>query len=75
VTDPGDLLLTPEQRADDQDPDPVIEALAVRLYESDPESAFQDDPYEVQWRDNTAHRDRYRLLARAAVAFLTGGHP
>jgi len=68
--DPGRLLLTPEQRADDAVPDPVVEALAVHLYEQDPESDFSDD--DVQWRDNYAYRDEYRHLARVAIDFLRG---
>lgn len=71
MIDAGDLLLTPEQRADDALPDPAAEALAVRLYESDPESYYNDGD-EVQWRDNYADRDRYRHLARAALAFVQG---
>lgn len=68
-SDPGNLMLTPEQRADDAVPDPAQEALAVRLYESDWESYFNDGD-EVQWRDNYADRDRYRALARAALEFM-----
>jgi len=70
--DPGDLMLTPEQRADDPDRDPVVEALAVRLYESDPESGWNDGD-EVEWRYNYAHRDHYRDQARAALTFVHGG--
>jgi hypothetical protein len=69
--DPGRLMLTPEQRADDPDPSPVVEALAVELYETDPESDYNDGD-EVQWRDNYAHRHQYRYLARAALAWM--GH-
>jgi hypothetical protein len=67
--DPSRLLLTTEQRADDASPDPVLEALAVHLYESDWESAFNDGD-DVQWRDNYADRDDYRNLARAALEFV-----
>jgi hypothetical protein len=68
--DPGRLLLTPEQIADDPHPNPVVEALAVHLYEQDPESAANEDWHPVYWRDNYAHRDRYRLLAEAALTFF-----
>lgn len=67
--DPGRLMLTPEQRADDAHRDPVVEALAVHLYESDPESDFNDGD-DVEWRYNFAHRDHYRWLAEAALAFV-----
>ncbi len=67
--DPGRLLLTPEQIADDPHPNPVVEALAVHLYEQDPESE-RNDYDEVEWRYNYAHRDRYRLLAEAALTFF-----
>jgi hypothetical protein len=68
--DPRRLALTPKQRADDPAPSPVVEALAVHLYESDTESEYNlgDD---VEWRYNYAHRDRYRSLALAALDFLT----
>ncbi len=69
---PSRLLLTPEQRAEDALPDPIVEALAVHLYETDSESEFNDGD-DVQWRDNHAHRDRYRGLAREALTFLTDG--
>jgi len=67
--DPSRLMLTPEQRADDASPDPVLEALAVHLYESDRESEFNEGD-DVQWRDNYADRDRYRELARTALEFV-----
>lgn len=67
--DPSRLMLTPEQRADDAVPDLVLEVLAVHLYETDWESSYNDGD-QVQWRDNYAHRDRYRDLARAALEFV-----
>jgi hypothetical protein len=67
--DPSRLMLTPEQRADDASPDPMLEALAVHLYESDWESDFNTGD-DVEWRYNYAHRDRYRDLARAALEFV-----
>jgi hypothetical protein len=65
----GRLMLTPEQRADDASSDPVLEALAVHLYESDWESDFNDGD-DVEWRYNFADRERYRDLARAALEFV-----
>jgi hypothetical protein len=67
--DAGRLLLTPDQRADDAVPDPVVEALAVHLYESDSESEFNAGD-DVEWCDNYADRDDYRNQARAAITFL-----
>lgn len=66
------LVLTEEQQAGDAHPDAVVEALAVRLYESDPDSYFNDGD-DVQWRDNYAHRDRYRHLATIARDFFEEG--
>ena len=63
------LVLTEEQQADDPHDDIVVEALAVRLYESDPDSEFNAGD-DVQWCHNYAHRDQYRQYAVVARDFF-----